>query len=161
MQMDNFLKKEKNHRKPSSKIGKIKTISTSEAIHIPKKNIKSAQLIENFGIKGDAHGGSEKQISLLSFEKFDLIRSLVPDIKPGDFAENITTSDIDLEQLKLGDTIKIGSTVKLEVTHLGKVCHDDGCTIKMKVGKCILPQYGIFGKVITGGRIYINDEIKI
>ena len=145
----------------SSRTGSIKTISTSEAIHIPKKNIQSAELIENFGMKGDAHAGSEKQVSLLSFEKFDLIRALVPDIKPGDFAENITTEGIDLELLELGDIVEIGDAIKLEVTHLGKICHDDGCTIKIKVGKCILPQYGIFGRVICGGVFNVGDRIKI
>ena len=150
------LKKNNNSKK-----GYIKTISTSSAIHIPKENISTAELIENFGVKGDAHGGSEKQVSLLSFEKFDIIRKFVPDIKPGDFAENITTEGIDLELLSLGDIINIGKTIKLEVTHLGKICHDNGCTIKMKVGKCILPQYGIFGKVISGGRIEIGDIISI
>jgi len=159
--MISLQKRDIQNNKTKSLIGKIKTISTSEAIHIPKKNISSAELVENFGMKGDAHGGSEKQVSLLSFEKFDLIRDLVPDIKPGDFAENITTEGIDLESLQLGDIMKIGEEIEIEVTHLGKVCHDNGCTIKMKVGKCILPQYGIFGKVITGGLFNIGDIIKI
>ncbi|MBI4007609.1 MAG: hypothetical protein HY354_03835, partial [Planctomycetes bacterium] len=56
--------------------------------------------------------------------------------------------------------LQIGDEVVLEVTQLGKVCHDR-CAIYYQAGDCVMPREGIFAKVIKGGWIEKGDEIKV
>ena len=84
----------------------------------------------------------------------------LPDLKPGNFAENITTTGIELYKLPVGTKLQIGNDVILEITQIGKECHT-GCAIFQKVGKCIMPKQGIFTRVLKGGFIQSGHEIKI
>ena len=62
-----------------------------------KKPVESVELRENHGIVGDGHAGDwHRQVSLLAQESIDKMRALGLDVNAGDFAENITTSGIDL-----------------------------------------------------------------
>jgi len=142
--------------------GKIVAISISKKKGIPKTNIQSAKLIENFGIEGDIHGGNwHRQISLLALESIDKMREEgLPNLRPGVFAENLTTEFISIPDLSVGDIVWIGKDAELEITQIGKECHDK-CAIFFKVGDCVMPREGIFAKVIRGGKIFINDPVTV
>ena len=143
-------------------IGKLKAISISKKKGIPKTNVDSAILIENWGIEGDAHAGNwHRQISLLAIESINgMLQKGLPDLKPGIFAENLTTEFIKLPILPIGTKFQIGNDCELEVTQIGKECHTR-CAIYQTAGDCVMPKEGIFAKVISGGRINVNDEIRI
>lgn len=142
--------------------GKVVAISISKKKGIPKTNVLSAKLIENFGIEGDVHAGNwHRQISLLALESIDKMREKgLSNLRPGAFAENITTEFLELPQLEVGTRMKIGKEAELEITQIGKECHSK-CAIYFKVGDCVMPREGIFAKVIRGGEIFVGDEIKI
>ncbi|MCD6447835.1 MAG: MOSC domain-containing protein [Thermoplasmata archaeon] len=113
------------------------------------------------GIKGDAHAGRwHRQISLLAEESIEKMRKKGLQIGYGDFAENITTKGINLAELKVGQRLKIGNEVIIEVTQIGKKCHDD-CEIKRLTGECVMPKEGIFARVIAGGTIRVGDNITV
>jgi MOSC domain-containing protein YiiM len=78
----------------------------------------------------------------------------------GDFAENLTTEGIDLPSLPIGTRLKVGKKVLLEVTQIGKICHNR-CNIFYAVGDCVMPREGIFAKVLIGGEIKVDDKIEI
>jgi MOSC domain-containing protein YiiM len=125
-----------------------------------KKPVESVELRENHGIVGDAHAGDwHRQVSLLAQESIDKMRAMGLDVNAGDFAENITTSGIDLVSLPIGTRLQIGETL-LEVTQIGKECHTR-CAIFYQAGDCVMPKEGIFTKVISGGVIHTEDEITI
>ncbi|HKL13936.1 MAG TPA: MOSC domain-containing protein [Halanaerobiales bacterium] len=143
--------------------GKVKAVCISREKGTKKEDIKEAELIENFGIKEDAHAGKwHRQVSLLGIESINKMEEMGLDFNLdfGDFAENITTEGITLYELPIGTILNIGNEVKLEVTQIGKECHH-GCEILKQVGKCIMPEEGIFTKVIKGGTIKAGDPIKI
>lgn len=140
--------------------GKVKAISTSSKKGSKKKNVQTAVLKEDFGIVGDAHGGSERQVSLLAVESIEKMRNKGVDVNSGDFAENITTSGIDLMALKLSSHLKIGKSALLEITQIGKVCHNR-CKIYYQVGDCVMPKEGIFAKVLKGGVIKPKDRLEV
>jgi MOSC domain-containing protein YiiM len=143
--------------------GKVNAVCISTEKGTKKENIKKAKLIEDYGIENDAHAGKwHRQVSLLGQESIDKMRDMGLDIELdfGDFAENITTEGIVLHELPVGTTLKVGNEVILEVTQIGKECHH-GCDILKQVGKCIMPEEGIFTKVVEGGVVNTGDEIII
>lgn len=141
--------------------GKIRAISTSKRKGIAKSNVASAKLVENWGIEGDAHAGKwHRQISFLAIESINKMRSTLPKLQPGMFAENITTEFIDIPNLKIGTRVRIGKNAELEITQIGKECHDK-CAIYVKVGTCVMPTEGIFAKVINDGDIFVNDNVEV
>jgi MOSC domain-containing protein YiiM len=99
-------------------------------------------------------------VSLLAKESIEKIRNKGLDVQYGDFAENLTTEGIDLPSLSIGTRLKIGYKVLMEVTQIGKVCHER-CNIFYTVGDCVMPREGIFAKVLHGGEIKIDDIIEI
>lgn len=138
----------------------IKAISISDRKGIRKTNIHSSELLENFGLAGDAHGGRwHRQVSLLAQESINSMRAKGLDVVAGNFAENITTEGIDLTALRVGDHIRVGGT-ELVISQLGKICHKP-CAIFHQAGDCVMPREGIFGVVVTGGTIQVGDAIRI
>jgi MOSC domain-containing protein YiiM len=125
-----------------------------------KTPVEAVELRENHGIVGDAHAGEwHRQVSLLAQESIAKMRALGLDVDSGDFAENITTSGIELVPLPVGTRLQIGPAL-LEVTQIGKECHTR-CAIFYQAGDCVMPKEGIFAKVITGGTVKPGDEIRV
>lgn len=142
--------------------GKVIAVNISEKKGERKSNVDKVFLRENFGIEGDAHASSEwhRQVSLLGIESIEKMREIGLDVSPGDFAENITTEGIDLPLLPLGTKITIGNNIELEVSQIGKVCHDR-CAIYYQAGDCVMPKEGIFVRVIKGGWVRPGDIIRV
>ena len=140
--------------------GEITAISISEKKGVPKKNVRRALLEKEHGIVGDTHFGSERQVSLLALESIEKMKEKGVNVKPGDFAENITTQGIDLSKLSPGMRLKIGKAVVLEITQIGKDCHER-CSIYYQAGDCIMPREGIFARVLQSGTIKPGDDIVI
>src|SRR6056297_803540 len=142
-------------------MGKILSINISKEKGTIKTPVKSADLLLDHGIVGDAHAKNwHRQISLLADESIEKMREALDEnafniLKPGVFAENILTTGIELKTLPIGTQLKIGETIH-EVTQIGKECHH-GCEIRQIVGDCVMPREGIFTKVIQSGKIYVND----
>ena len=141
-------------------MGKIISLNISVTTGTGKKPVESVDVKPDHGIVGDAHARNwHRQISLLAQESIDIMIKKGLDLKPGAFAENITTKGLDLASLPVGTRLMAGN-VELEITQIGKKCHAK-CDIFQKVGDCIMPREGIFAKVITPGTIQQNDEISV
>lgn len=141
--------------------GEIVAVSVSEKRGMKKENVTSAELVENSGIKGDAHAGYEnRQISLLAIESINKMQNDSINLNPGDFGENITTVGLNLLKLPVGSVLKIGKTAAVKITQKGKLCHSR-CSIYDSVGDCVMPREGIFGIVVQGGLIAPGDSIEV
>ena len=80
----------------------IKAVCISEKKGTAKKNIGQAELIENFGLRDDAHAGDwHRQVSLLSYEKIEEFKALGVDVKDGDFGENLIVEGIDVAKIDI------------------------------------------------------------
>ena len=143
-------------------MAKIIAICRSEKKGIKKEAVNEGVLREDYGLVGDAHADccSHRQVSLLARESIDRMRALGLDVGPGDFAENLTTEGIALVSLATGTRISIGKEVILEITQIGKECHNP-CAIYRQVGDCVMPKEGVFARVIHGGVIRTEDPIKV
>jgi MOSC domain-containing protein YiiM len=148
-------------KKVATTKGRIKAISISEKRGTQKVNVPEAELKADFGVVGDAHTGNwHRQVSLLAIESIDKMIAKGAKVSPGNFAENITTEGIDLLNLAIGSKLKLGKSVKLEITQFGKQCHSR-CEIFEQVGDCIMPREGIFAKVTVPGRINVGDVVEV
>ncbi len=142
--------------------GKIESINISKDKGQKKTQVDRA-CINQYGIEGDGHSGEwHRQISLLASESIQYINTKGVNAKPGDFAENLTISGIDMKKIKKGDTLLIEGEekIKLMVTQIGKECHKP-CKIFYHLGYCIMPKEGIFCKVLNTGKIKMGDNILL
>lgn len=143
-------------------MGYIAAICISHKKGIVKREVKEALVIENRGLEDDAHAGDwHRQISLLAGERIDTVKETLPTLKNGAFAENIITRGIDLGALRIGDRLRLGNDVVLEITQIGKECHNDGCAIKKATGDCIMPREGLFARVLKGGTLRAGDPLRV
>lgn len=149
--------------------GKIISINISPEKGAKKSPVREAILVRGKGLKGDAHYGSVREVSFLdaiSIKKF--VRQTGGKVRPapGDFAENITTSGIRWSESRPGDEVRIwnpsapSDKIILSVTQIGKECHK-GCAIRKVTGRCIMPEEGIFAKVVKGGRIFPGYSVEV
>ena len=138
----------------------IKAICVSQKKGTLKKPVQEAEFLENWGIVADAHAGDwHRQVSLLAGESIEPVKEVLPGLKDGAFAENIVTLGIDLKNLLVGTYLGIGESVVLEITQIGKECHNQGCAIKKATGDCIMPREGLFARVLAGGAAKTGDSI--
>ncbi|MDR0549430.1 MAG: MOSC domain-containing protein [Deltaproteobacteria bacterium] len=138
--------------------GKIIAVCLSEAKGVAKKPVVSGQLVVDHGLDSDAHAGPwHRQVSLLSYNKVLEFNQKGGSVDHGDFGENILVEGIDLRLLPVGTRLAVGPAL-LEVTQIGKECHDR-CQIYHRVGDCVMPREGIFAKVLTGGEVKPGDPV--
>ncbi len=145
----------------NSRQGTIIAVCTSERKGTRKTNVGQAEFKVGHGIVGDAHAGPwHRQVSLLAEESIDKARARGLDVKPGDFAENLTTRGINLVTLPIGTRLSVGNEVLMEVTQIGKTCHAK-CEIFRLTGDCVMPKEGVFSQVLVGGLVKESDIIKV
>ncbi len=144
-----------------SEKGKVVSVNISEERGTEKKPIPEAE-IGDCGIVGDSHAAAwHRQVSLLDMESIERFSGESGmSFGPGDFAENITTRGIDPSRAGLLDLLVSGD-ITLEVTQIGKKCHGDGCAVYQRAGRCVMPQNGVFCRVISGGIIRPGDPIAL
>ena len=141
--------------------GQVIAVCVSDRKGEKKSDMGRGLLVEGHGLEADAHAGDwHRQVSLLAEESVRKIREMGLDVGPGDFAENITTRGINLVSLPVGTRLAVGSGPLLEVTQIGKECHDR-CAIYQQVGDCVMPREGIFARVLKGGHVQTGDPIVV
>jgi len=143
-------------------VAKIIAVCKSRKKGTKKEAMTEGYLHQDYGLADDAHADccSHRQVSLMAIESIDKMRKLGFDVGAGDFAENLTTEGIEIALLPVGTEVAIGKEVILEITQIGKECHTK-CAIYRQIGQCIMPEEGVFTKVIRGGLVRAGDEIRI
>ena len=144
--------------------GRLIAVCRSERRLEPKTDVGRGELRSGWGLVGDSHSGPRQpnrwQISLLAWESVArLEQEYGLEAKPGSFAENLTCCGLDLSNLRVGDHLRIGEQVVLEVEQLGKpssIAH----TYSFE-GYSLLPSEGVFCLVLESGLVASGDEIRI
>jgi MOSC domain-containing protein YiiM len=143
-------------------LAKILAVCKSKKKGTKKDDVKEGYFLQDYGMDDDAHAdsNSHRQVSLMAIESIEKMKKLGLDVGPGDFAENLTTEGMELISLPVGTEVSVGDEVKLEITQIGKECHTK-CAIYRTVGQCIMPEEGVFTRVLRGGKVKTGDEIKV
>ena len=143
-------------------MARIITVNSSKKKGTRKAAVTNGVLKQDYGLIGDAHANCDthRQVSLLAMESISKMQNLGLNVGPGDFAENLTTEAIEMVSLPVGTQLSVGREIILEISQIGKECHTR-CAIFRQVGQCIMPEEGIFARVIRGGVVQPDDEISI
>ena len=139
---------------------RIRSLNLSSEKGKVKESVPEVSLGDN-GIKGDAHAGPwHRQVSLLAAESIEKYEkdtgTRVPD---GGFGENITTEGFTLHHARPLDRFVCGDVV-LELTQVGKKCHGGKCAIYKQSGECIMPDEGVFCRVLGQGRLKVGEQLE-
>lgn len=141
-------------------MGKIEAVCISTVRGVQKHPVPAAELVADWGIAGDAHGGRwHRQVSMLPAEKIEAFCQCGVHVMHGAFGENLVVSGFDFAHISVGTLLCCGKAV-LEVTQIGKECHHH-CVIYEAAGDCIMPREGIFARVLQGGMIRAGDTVEI
>ncbi len=140
--------------------GQVVAVSVSRQKGTRKTPVDAIELQVGLGIVGDAHAGAwHRQVSLLPQESLEAMLEKIPGLAPGDFAENIMTSGLDLKALPVGTVLEVGEA-ELVITQIGKTCHND-CEIRRLAGDCVMPREGVFCVVTRPGSVRAGDAVRI
>jgi MOSC domain-containing protein YiiM len=140
---------------------KIVSIAVSSKKGTRKTPVQEAFISKNHGLQGDAHAGKwHRQVSFLASESIETARRKGLDVTFGDFAENIATAGIDWKTIPVGTRVRLGESVLVEITQIGKECRRK-CAIYYQAGDCIMPREGVFARVLEEGKIKCGDDIQI
>lgn len=136
------------------------SVNSSQERNDPKVPLDTGELLTGHGLVGDAHAGlSDREVSLVAMEDVELANQRFGiQAGPGSFADNLTTEGLEMSTLHLGDRLRVGTAV-IEVVQLGKprtVVH----SYNFK-GVSILPEVGVFCRVIEGGVVAPGDTIEL
>ncbi|MFA6892032.1 MAG: molybdenum cofactor synthesis domain-containing protein [Sphaerochaetaceae bacterium] len=138
--------------------GVIRATCISAEKGTEKQPVRQVLLKTDWGMEGDAHAGHwHRQVSLLAKERIDAFNAEGAGVSYGEFGENIVTEGFDPTTFPVGSIIQSGDVV-LQVTQIGKECHS-GCAIQKRMGRCIMPQNGVFAKVLCGGVLRPGDPL--
>lgn len=143
-------------------MGKVMAVCISERKGTVKQDVGQCRIMEDYGLEQDAHAGSARQVSLLSYEKVEEFKQQCEGrvaVEPGIFGENLLVSGYDFKTYPVGTRFACGD-VLLEITQIGKKCHT-GCEIARLTGDCIMPREGVFAKVLRGGIVKNGDVFRL
>lgn len=163
----------------------VQSVSKSETHTFSKFKTDRIVLLKGLGVEGDAHLGEKvkhrsrvakdssqpnlRQVHLLHAELFDELAKKGFNIQAGEIGENITTQGIDLLSLSKGTILKIGESVKIEVTGLRNPCKQLD-SLQKGLMKAVLDQdqdgslirkAGIMGIVVEGGDVLVGSKIVV
>ena len=140
------------------KSGKVLGVCLSPTRAEPKKNVEIGLFRLEWGLVGDAHAGTKKEVSLLAEEDVqNFCRETGFSAEPGCFAENIRTEGIAISSMTRGSILQIGKA-KLIIIQIGKDLSQSH-TYNYK-GYSLLPTKGVFCKVTESGEVKIGDPVK-
>lgn len=140
-------------------MGRIVAVCLSSRKGDKKKPVAAGRLVKGRGLEGDVHAeGGIRQVSLLARESAVTLEAKGLKTDPGDFAENLATEGIDVASLLVGTRLAVGRRGLLEITQIGKECHDR-CSIFRQVGDCVMPRKGVFARVVRGGQVRAGDPV--
>jgi len=110
------------------------------------------------GLVGDAHAGTDKEVSLLLKERVDELAGKTGYSFPaGAFAENLLLEGLNWDDCIPGKCFKAGEAI-LQITQIGKdpaIPHSYNYC-----GFSLLPRFGIFARVIQSGALKTGDEVE-
>jgi len=137
-------------------MGRVLSVNVGAEKGIEKTSVGEVNVIEGWGLEGDAHGGDwDRQVSVFPVEALDKVpEHKIKEVLNGGYTENFTVQGVPLEQMVVGTTLKLGEA-EIKILHIGKEEY------KESGRPYIVSREGRFGRVVKGGKVKAGDEVKI
>jgi MOSC domain-containing protein YiiM len=155
-------RRESSSRSLPERVAEIRPVA--EVLHLfqsvahgePVREFSEVDAVEDKGLKDCIHGrhGSSRQILLADIETLEEFG-----VAPGLAKENITTRGIALQELELGQRLRVGEAL-LEVTKPCTPCHQMD-EIRRGLQEAMRGRRGMMCRVVESGRIRQGDGITI
>jgi MOSC domain-containing protein YiiM len=118
--------------------------------------LEQAIAIANRGLEGCAHArfGGKRQVLLVDRETLE-----AADLRPGAIRENITTEGINVNGLALGQRLRVGDKVTLEVSAVCTPC-DQLEKVRPGLRRELYGRRGMLCRVIEGGVLRPGDSVE-
>jgi len=152
-----------SHSTPSISAATVVSVNISGG-GIPKRPVEAGEVTVD-GLAGDAHDHDKhntplQAISLLDVEDLDDLRREGFDVGPGITGENVTVRDLNVDDMEIGDQIRLSGGVMLELTKKRNPCYVlDAIDPELKtviVGRC-----GFYAKVLETGQISPGETLEV
>lgn len=165
--------------------GKVIAVAKDSGHNFSKQIVPCIEIVAGLGVEGDAHKGVKvkhrsrvkakpdqpnlRQVHLIQSELFAEVGEKGFDVGPADLGENITTVGVDLLGLPRGATLRIGASVRLEVTGLRNPCAQIDsfqmgllhAVLEKRPNGELVRKSGIMTIVVKGGPVRPGDEITV
>ncbi|MEY6434187.1 MOSC domain-containing protein [Thioalkalicoccus limnaeus] len=136
---------------------------------MPKNAVERAKVTIN-GVSGDKqrdlrhHGGPQRAVSLFSLELIEALKSEGHPIAPGTTGENLTISGLDWAVINVGDQLRVGEWVELEITGFASPCAKIAESFKhhsiKRISQKVHPGWSrLYTRVITEGVVQPGDMV--
>lgn len=138
-------------------MGRVAALFSYPAAGGGAEALESASAIEQVGFEGDAHArpGHDRQVLLVGKYVLDDLG-----LQPGQLRENVTISGLDVDALRPGDLVRLGSDVAVQVTKPCQPCYKMDL-IRAGLQSSLAGRRGTLGRVVTGGVIGVGDEVSV
>ncbi len=135
--------------------GRVESVNISAVRGVVKERVEEANVLEGWGVEGDAHGGDwDRQVSIFPLEALDLLpEERRAQVEQAGYMENFTISGIALQRLQAGTVIKLGEAV-IRIMQVGKEHKEHGRSY-------IVSREGRFGRVLCGGKVKAGDAVTV
>jgi MOSC domain-containing protein YiiM len=140
----------------NSNAGQICGIFISEQREIGVIALNEAEIIEDWGLHGDrkARAGSPRQVLLVDEATLHSV-----DLQPGALNENVTIRGLDINNLRSGQHLRIGSAL-VEITGPCTVCGELE-HIRSGLKERLRGRRGMLARVLRSGTAKIGDSVWI
>jgi len=151
-------------------LGRVVQVNVNPRGGVPKFPVTAAELTSE-GVRGDKqrdrrfHGGPTRAVSLYAIERIEALRGEGHPIAPGSTGENLTLAGIDWATVKVGDRLRIGEWVELEITDYASPCSNiaesfaDGAF--KRISQKLHPGWSrLYARVIAEGTVQPGDPVE-
>ena len=137
--------------------GSITALHIARVKGTPSDPVQTTTAISGHGLEGDrsCNPDNARQVLVMDLETLKELELL-----PGQIKENITTTGLDLSQVKEGQVLFIGDEVTMEFVGPCLPCHKmdqirPGLQAKLK------GQRGMLAVVLNGGTFKVGDPLRV
>jgi MOSC domain-containing protein YiiM len=150
---------------------RVVQVNVNPAGGVPKQRIPSAEVTSK-GVAGDKqrdrrhHGGPTRAVSLYSYEHIQALRAEGHPIAPGSTGENLTIGGLDWPALQVGDRLRIGERVLVEITSYAVPCTNiiesfAGGAIT-RISQKVNPGWSrLYARVLEAGLVREGDRVAL
>lgn len=154
----------------AAQLGRVVQISVNPRGGVPKHAVPAAELTTE-GVIGDKqrdrrfHGGPTRAVSLYALERIEALRQEGHPIAPGSTGENLTLTGVDWGAVNVGDRLRIGEWVELEITGYAAPCsniQESFAEGKFKrISEKLHPGWSrLYARVLAEGTVRAGDAVQ-